>query len=145
MRAVDLEPLEIYPGSLRPWKCRCLKCGRTVMPCYSTIQRGGGECRWCANSGFKSGDGARVYLIAQAGYGAVKIGITDAEGSRVKKHRQRGWEILATVNVSGLAALDIEDEILRWWRVDLGLGPYLGREEMPQGGWTERSIRWRST
>jgi hypothetical protein len=137
MRAVYLEPLEVYPGSLRPWKCRCLKCGRTVAPCYTTIKRGGGGCRWCANSGFKSGEDALVYLITHPGYAAVKIGITDAEGSRVNKHRQRGWEVLATVNVPGEAALAIEAEILSWWRVDLGLGPYLGRQEMPQGGWTE--------
>jgi len=30
MRAAALEPLEPYPGSQRPWKCRCAKCGRTV-------------------------------------------------------------------------------------------------------------------
>ena len=137
MRAVGLEPLEVYPGSLRPWKCRCLKCGRTVMPCYSTIQRGGGGCRWCANSGFKSGEDAVVYLITHPAIGAVKIGITDTEGSRVNKHRKRGWEVLATVNVPGQVALAIEAEILNWWRVDLGLGPYLSRQEMPQGGWTE--------
>jgi hypothetical protein len=137
MQAVDLQPLEIYPGSLRPWKCRCMTCGRTVTPCYSTIQRGGGGCRWCANSGFKSGEDALVYLITHPGYGAVKIGITDAKGGRVKKHLQRGWEVLATVRVPGETAIAIEDEILDWWRVDLTLSPYLGREEMPQGGWTE--------
>jgi hypothetical protein len=31
----------------------------------------------------------------------------------------------------------IEDEILNWWRAELGLLAYLGKEEMPQGGWTE--------
>ena len=25
----------------------------------------------------------------------------------------------------------------RWWRGTLGLPPCLGREQMPQGGWTE--------
>ena len=137
MHAADLQPLEIYPGSLRRWKCQCLKCGRTVSPCYTTIQRGGGGCRWCANSGFKSGEDAVVYLMTNPGYGAVKIGITDADGSRVRKHKQRGWQSLAAVNVPGEVALVIEAEILDWWRLDLGLLPYLGREEMPQGGWTE--------
>jgi hypothetical protein len=37
MREAGLEPMEQYPGSLRPWTCRCAKCGRTVQPCYSTI------------------------------------------------------------------------------------------------------------
>jgi len=27
--------------------------------------------------------------------------------------------------------------VLRWWRRGLGLPPYLKREQMPQGGWTE--------
>ena len=31
----------------------------------------------------------------------------------------------------------IEDNILDWWRTELTLPPYLGRYEMPQGGWTE--------
>lgn len=137
MRAADLEPLERYPGSIRPWRCSCLKCGRTVTPCYSTIQRGGGGCRWCAKSGFKSGEAAVVYLIAHPGHGAAKIGVTDSAGARVQKHRQRGWQVLATVEVPGEVALAIEGEVLNWWRAELGLASYLGKEEMPQGGWTE--------
>ena len=56
MRTVGLEPLERYPGSLRPWTCLCTQCGRTVHPCYSTIQQGWGGCRWCRDSGFKSAE-----------------------------------------------------------------------------------------
>ena len=137
MRAAGLEPLETYSGSLRPWKCRCAKCGRTVQPCYSTIQRGSGGCRWCRNSGFKSGEDAIVYLITHPGYSSAKIGITDAMGSRLKKHRQRGWQVLTTVGVPGELALAIEKEILDWWRAELALPIHLGKREMPHGGWTE--------
>ena len=137
MRAAALEPLEPYPGSLRPWKCRCAKCGRTVQPCYSTIQRGSGGCRWCRDSGFKSSEAATVYLITHPGYGSAKIGITDAAGNRVSKHRQRGWQVLTTVGVPGKLALAIEKDILDWWRTDLALPVHLGKQEMPQGGWTE--------
>lgn len=136
MRAAALEPLEPYPGSLRPWKCRCAKCGRTVQPCYSTIQRDSGGCRWCRNSGFKSGEAATVYLITHPGYGSAKIGITDAAGNRVSKHRQRGWQVLTTVGVPGKLALAIEKDVLDWWRTDLALPVHLGRQEMPQGGRT---------
>jgi hypothetical protein len=31
----------------------------------------------------------------------------------------------------------VEAEILDWWRAELVLSPYLGRQEMPQDGWTE--------
>ena len=90
MREAGLEPLEQYPGSLRQWTCRCNKCGRTVQPCYSTIQRGSGGCRWCRNSGFKSAENAIVYLITHPGHSAAKIGITDADGSRLKKAQPAG-------------------------------------------------------
>jgi hypothetical protein len=137
MRKAGLEPLEQYPGSLRPWTCRCNKCGRTVQPCYSTIQRGSGGCRWCRNSGFKSAENAIVHLITHPGHSAAKIGITDAGGSRLKKHSQQGWQILATVQVPGELALSIEKEILDWWRGELALPVHLGKPEMPHGGWTE--------
>jgi hypothetical protein len=48
MNAKDLEPLEPYPGGSKPWKCRCLKCGQTVFPRYSSIKRGQGGCIFCA-------------------------------------------------------------------------------------------------
>jgi hypothetical protein len=68
---------------------------------------------------------------------AAKIGITDADGSRLKKHSQQGWQILATVQVPGELALSIEKEILDWWRGELALPVHLGKPEMPHGGWTE--------
>jgi len=137
MRHAQLEPLEPYPGSLAKWRCRCLKCSRIVSPCYSTIQRGSGGCRWCRNSGFKAADEAVVYLITHIGLGAVKVGITDSSGGRLKKHSTRGWQVLCTVRVAGECAMLIEDEILGWWRDDLALPPYLGPQDMKQGGWTE--------
>ena len=57
-------------------------------------------------------ENAIVYLITHPGHSAAKIGITDADGSRLKKHSQQGWQILATVQVPGELALSIEKEIL---------------------------------
>jgi hypothetical protein len=137
MRTVDLEPLEPYPGSLRPWKCRCVKCDRVVAPCYSTIKQGWGGCRWCRNSGFKAAEAARIYLITHPGYGAAKIGVTAATGVRLLRHGAQGWQVLVSEQVSGQTALDIEEDILNWWRVELGLPAYLSPQEMPHGGHTE--------
>jgi len=137
MRNAQLEPLEPYPRSRAGWRCRCLKCNRIVSPWYSTIQRGSGGCRWCRNSGFKAADDAVVYLITHPGFGAVKIGITDSSGSRLKKHTTRGWQVLCTIAVPGERAMLIEAEILNWWRGELALSAYLGQREMSQGGWTE--------
>jgi hypothetical protein len=137
MNSVGLLPLEPYPGSIRPWKCMCTKCGRTVQPCYGTVQRGSGGCRWCCSGGFKSDEDATVYLITHSGYSAAKIGITDTVGSRVEQHRRRGWDLLTAVHVPGELALMIEKDVLDWWRAELGLPLHLGKLEMPQGGWTE--------
>ena len=48
MRSAGLEPLEPYPGTAKPWRCRCTKCSREVQPRYGSIRRGQGGCVWCA-------------------------------------------------------------------------------------------------
>lgn len=137
MVRAGLEPVEPYPGSLRKWACRCLTCDRIVRPLYSTIQRGGGGCRWCAEYGFRAAEDAIVYLVEHLAYGAVKVGIADANGTRLKKHARQGWLVLAAVHVPGELAISIEIDILDDWRSGLDLPPYLSRHEMPQSGWTE--------
>lgn len=47
-------------------------------------------------------------------------GQVDADGSRLKKHSQRSWQILATLQLPGKLALSIE-EILDWWPGELAL------------------------
>jgi hypothetical protein len=49
MRAARLEPLEPYPGSQIPWRCRCLDCGAEVRPHYNSVQQGRG-CPECGKS-----------------------------------------------------------------------------------------------
>ena len=48
MRDAGLLPLVDYPGAGQPWKCRCSRCGREVMPRYTDVRRGHGGCRPCA-------------------------------------------------------------------------------------------------
>lgn len=137
MRNAGLEPLTGYPGSSKPWSCRCLHCRTIVSPYYCSVVSGQGGCRWCAKHGFNASEDAIVYLIENPAYGAVKIGVADTKGSRLKKHGKHGWQILVTVCVLGERALAIEKVILSWWRTDLGLLPFLSKSEMPQFGWTE--------
>jgi hypothetical protein len=80
---------------------------------------------------------ALVYLVIHTALGAAKIGVTDAAGSRIAQHRRAGWQLLAAFQVSAEMACDIEDDVLRCWRHELGLPSYLRRDQMPQGGWTE--------
>ena len=47
MLAALLEPLETYPGSNQPWRCRCLRCGDEVRPRLVHIRAGRGGCMTC--------------------------------------------------------------------------------------------------
>jgi recombinational DNA repair protein (RecF pathway) len=50
MRNANLEPLEPYSKSQSNWKCKCLKCGATVTPRYSSIKQGNGGCMACSRA-----------------------------------------------------------------------------------------------
>ncbi len=47
MVEADLEPLVGYPGSLRPWLSRCLRCGHVGMPTYAKVRARGHQCWSC--------------------------------------------------------------------------------------------------
>jgi recombinational DNA repair protein (RecF pathway) len=47
MRKAKFEPLEPFLGANKPWKCKCLRCGRIVQPSYSSIQTGQKGCVYC--------------------------------------------------------------------------------------------------
>jgi len=51
MRAANMEPLEPYPGDLKPWRCHCRTCDRKIRPRFANVQSGRG-CRYCRNYGF---------------------------------------------------------------------------------------------
>lgn len=136
MLSAGLEPLAAYPGRHAPWLCRCQRCLRTVSPSYGNVRKGKG-CRWCAKGGFTAADAAVVYLISHPTHHAAKVGITNSSDTRLSEHRRQGWQVLASVPMPGELAVAIEKDILRWWRSDLGLPPFLSAQEMPQRGWTE--------
>lgn len=48
MRNAGLEPLEEYPGTLAPWRCRCTRCGEEVRPLHSRVKSGSIGCTPCA-------------------------------------------------------------------------------------------------
>jgi recombinational DNA repair protein (RecF pathway) len=48
MLAKNLEPLQPYPGAMKPWKCKCLDCGNIIQPRYAHIQQGRKGCSFCA-------------------------------------------------------------------------------------------------
>ena len=48
MRFNNLEPLEPYKNTMKPWKCKCLRCGKLVTPRHASLQKGSGGCKYCA-------------------------------------------------------------------------------------------------
>ena len=139
MRAAGLEPQHEYRNATTPWPCRCVQCGEVVSPTYGSV-KGGSGCRVCAIPGFNPTAPARVYLIWHRGLAAAKIGITGAglKTDRLAIHRQHGWEVFETWDVHlGAQAEWIEDQVLSWWREELGAPQAVSSEDMPQNGETE--------
>lgn len=140
MRSKGLEPQVKYPGSGKPWLCKCTKCNREVSPRYATVNSRIGGCKYCANYGYNFSAGGILYLITNEEFGAHKIGITNdgAKEKRLEKHLKRGWKLFATeFYEDGNMAFEVEQRVLEWIHLELGLGVYLSASEMPQGGHTE--------
>jgi recombinational DNA repair protein (RecF pathway) len=140
MKKAKLQTLVPYPGAGKPWLSKCLKCGKEVKPRYSSVNAGIGGCKYCATHGYDFSKGGILYLITHETLGAHKIGITNdgAKEKRLEKHLKEGWKTYRTrFYPDGNRAFEVEQEILAWWRNDLGLTTYLSSSEMPQGGFTE--------
>jgi hypothetical protein len=48
LKKLKLKPLENYPGTAKPWKCECLRCGSVVKPRLNYLDRSVYGCAVCA-------------------------------------------------------------------------------------------------
>lgn len=134
-----IRPENILAGTAKPfwWKCEQGHSWKAV----SNSRFYGRGCPTCAEYGFKPELPAIFYFIENISLSARKIGITNVErnNTRLKGFLGRGWvEILVFEHKDGSVVQQIEKEILKWIRSDLGLPAYLTPKEMGrQGGWTE--------
>jgi hypothetical protein len=72
--------------------------------------------------------------------GAHKIGIANDETrvNRIKEHQKYGWDLFKSINFeTGDDAFQIEQQVLAWLRQKKGLGIFLSKEQLPQGGYSE--------
>ena len=139
MSNANMEPLEPYTNALTRWRCKCLKCGNEITPKLNNIQNGSG-CIHCSNFGFDLNEPAYFYLMFHSELNSLKIGIGGSMNrfDRILAHSRFGWELFKRKDFSiGKPAYELEQEILTWLRVELGLEKYLVAEQMPQGGHTE--------
>ena len=143
MKCMGLKPLADFPGSNKPWKCKCLICGLNTSPRLSGLRRGQGGCSNCADWGLNYGKPGYIYLITHEKYGAHKIGIANSYKSkkyddRMYQHEKQGWVLFKKINFKTVQdAYDIETSVLRWLRLEVGLPAYLSPKQMPKGGHTE--------
>ena len=50
LKKLKLRPLEAYPGTAKPWKCECLRCGSIVRPRLNYLERSIYGCAVCAGT-----------------------------------------------------------------------------------------------
>jgi len=62
MKSKGLTPLEPYKRADGPWKCRCIKCLKTVTPAYSAVRQGQGGCVYCAGKKVDPADAKALFL-----------------------------------------------------------------------------------
>lgn len=135
LKTKDLVALGPYPGGIHePWSCQCTQCGLEVAPRLASLLKGQGGCRRC---GMRYEDAAAiVYLFHHQEFKALKIGITNKHGYRLQKYP--GWDLARVVETeTGREAQYLEKLVLRSWRIEMGLKPFLQRTDMPDKGWTE--------
>jgi recombinational DNA repair protein (RecF pathway) len=135
-----LKPLVPYESTETKWKSECMKCGQIVYPTHHMVSQRSGGCKYCATLGLDFTLPAYIYLITHEELGAHKIGISGvhAKEDRLKDHARSGWKLYKRRNFDTAdQTYEIEQEVIRWLRVDRGLPPHLSLSEMPQRGWTE--------
>ena len=127
-------------NSRRKSPIECLACGLAWETTPGSLSSGTG-CPDCAETGFKQGKPAFLYFIQDPQRGARKIGISneDPRDTRLSAHRRNGFSEVRLIlsHHLGHVIAELESRAMAWIRVDQGLPQFLGKEDMPQRGWTE--------
>jgi len=138
----NLRPIEEYPGATsKPWRMLCLNCGNKITPTLENLKKGQG-CRYCNVSTKKYDETiGRVYLIHHEKEKVLKIGITNQSGLRLKQYN-KDWKLIKYVELPmGKLAYKLEKEVLKQWRLHLGLSIALSSDtkilNIVSGGYTE--------
>lgn len=79
---------------------------------------------------------AILYIIYNPYHKAVKIGISNISGKRFASHRHRGWLLVSYWHFfEGDKARAVESLVIQTLKKKHK--PFLSKEDMPQGGYTE--------
>jgi hypothetical protein len=135
------QPSEILSGTHQRawWKCNENPEHVWNSPVVSVM--GGTGCPACAKTGFDQTKAGILYFIKHRSLLAKKVGITNYERdrSRVQAFVAEGWEVISIFGpLPGRQILDLETNLLRWLRLDLGLPPFLDSSQTKStAGWSE--------
>jgi hypothetical protein len=137
----DVDPSQVAPSANRKFWWVCVNDSSHQWMATPGSRLRGSNCPKCANSGYDSSRNGLFYFIENRNLGAYKVGITNpGRGpSRVAAWQKAGWLVLATYeSEDGLLIVNLETNLLRWIRKELGFAPYLTESDMkPLGGWSE--------
>jgi recombinational DNA repair protein (RecF pathway) len=114
-------------------------CGREVSLRYGEVKRGRG-CKFCQVGGINLSLPGFIYVMTNEELSAVKVGIGGESSrlNRINQHKKYGWTLYKRMNLhTAEEAYEIEQAVISWLRLDLGLPVFLTGQEMPQGGHTE--------
>ncbi len=140
MASAFLKPLKPYTTSTNPWECTCMRCGEVVTPSYHNVRRGHGGCIYCQEHAFKHNKPAYFYVMENEELGALKVGVGNIQSTpdRIKTHLRDGWLLHQRIDFEiGKDAFALETFILRWFRKELNLPPFLAQNQMKKAGRTE--------
>jgi len=66
LKQLNAKPLESYPGSKKPWLCKCLTCQREITPTINNIRRTHNVCIYCSRRKVDPDEASELALKAGA-------------------------------------------------------------------------------
>jgi predicted GIY-YIG superfamily endonuclease len=137
------QPLDPFPGTQKPWRCRCLTCGEESSPRYDdVVNKGTGACNGTCRSRKIAAKLTRDASLAAAtmisnGWepigdypGAGKPWPSTCRECGVTKHKRLSQVQAGAAGCTSCAGRDIDDESARKVMLDAGLEPLV---EYPGG------------
>jgi len=130
-----------YRGAQYKHQTLCNVCGHNWESIPSRISLGTG-CPNCAKGGIKTNLPGYVYLISHSGLNAHKVGIANSAktklADRLYHHGKQGWVLVKRWDFKDSSKIQtIEKQVLKILRKEMDIPPYLAKDDMPFGGWTE--------
>lgn len=136
-------PTEPYPGLGKDrWEAVHVRCGSTCHPNLLSLRQrevdADDACRYCqAGKGHNLNDPANLYLLQHPELGAIKVGVTKVDSTRLENYARDGWQVVQTVrHENGQHAYDAEAKVLAELAATGFPASFLSEGEMPSG-WTE--------